>query len=141
MTRRARRWVLVVLTVAVTLAIVLAVRSFLRQGSPETPANAVLDFDNHVVLGEYDAAWDRMCSSTKASALGNGDAFVSVRSFMAHAGSISTNDETQIDGDTAVERVTVRPRGVSDDRTNEQWDVHLSREGGKWRVCTVEQTH
>jgi hypothetical protein len=95
---------------------VLAVSSFLRQGSPETPGNAVLDFGNHVVLGEYDAAWDRLCSSTKASALGNGDAFVSVRSFMAHVGSISTNYGTKIDGDKAIEPVTMRPRGAPDDR-------------------------
>lgn len=119
----------------VTAAVVLWVSS----SAPETPGNAVLDLGSDVALGDHDGAWNRLCSDLRADALGGpGADFAEVQEFQG-VGSISTNYQTEIDGNSAREPITVRPRGVPNDDSNEQWVALLVREEGDWRVCGFER--
>jgi len=116
-----------------------ALARFLGPQPPETPANAVLDFGNDVVLGDEDGAWDRLCSELKADALGGpGERFSALQAFERHVGNLSTKT-AKIDGDEARVPLSVRPFGVPDDSANEQWVALLVRERGKWRVCGYER--
>lgn len=142
MSRLGRRTAITVVVAAglVVAGFVVTLVLWATASPPETPGNAVLDFGNDIVLGDYDGAWDRLCAELRADAFdGPGEQFTELQEFRRHVGGVSTNYATEIDGDVAREAITVRPRGEPDDQSNEQWIVHLVKEDGTWRVCGYER--
>lgn len=131
--KRGRKWAVAAIVLplaAFMLVMVASLVLWFTASRPDTPGNAVLDFGSDVVLRDYNGAWSRLCLELKAEAFAEAkEDFTRVASILGHSGNISTNYATDIDGDAAIEPITVRPRGVLTDRSNEQWVVHLVKSG------------
>lgn len=103
----------------------------------EEPGNATLDWANHWILGEDNAFWNRLCASTKDAALHDGTQYRGLVTLLESAGDVETPDFGTTRGDRATQPIRVHPRGVVGDASDTRWTVHLHREAGKWRVCSV----
>jgi hypothetical protein len=129
--------------IAASVICVVGVASFgcRRFYAPETPANALLEWQGKILDGEIEAAWDRMCTDVKADALlePSESLFTTILKFRRFQGQFYTDWEPQVSGATARVPITVQPLGAVDSRGDELWIATMEKQRRKWRVCSFQR--
>ena len=111
---------------------------------PETPANALLAWQRHVLDADADAAWDRLCSRMKSDVLAEpiddsaGKRFAELTRFLRFRGQFYTDRETIYNGNTSWEPITVEPRDAESSNRDEMWIATLVKDGQEWKVCGLK---
>lgn len=120
------------------LATVISLGGTACDSTPETPANAVMDYLTAQQLGKPSAS-QRLCQSLRAQLdAGVGPDIGGYRPIVDDAGNVFGARKTENSGNVATVLLEVQFQPSPEFDNLELWNARMAKEGDKWKVCGFE---